>query len=463
MTKLLANFRQNIKFILSLVATAGVIVSAAYAGNTYVYDDLGRLVQVTYNTGQVTKFAYDPAGNRRTVTVQNTNVPPTAIDDSVSTNEDTPIEFNPRSNDTDPNNDPLTISNVTAGLNGNAVVTSDKLRIIYTPNANYNGSDVIQYTINDGRGGTATGNVNITIIPVNDPPNAVNDTKSTNEDTAITFDPRLNDTDLETPNTSLTITAKTNGQHGSVAIVGAGTQLKYTPNANFNGQDTFTYTISDGTLTDTATVTMNVIAVNDAPNAVTDSLVTLYQTAKSITVTLNDTDVENDPLTITAKTNGGKGIVTITDSINGVVKYTPNAGATGPDSFTYTISDGNGGTDVGTVNVTIGDPPLNQPPIVQDETLVIDEFQQGVVFPLANDSDPENDPLTIASWTSSSANISVSYDAAQKKFTITGFSAGLYSVDYMVSDGHDAEHGGPVQGTVTVDVRPGNPCGPLGC
>ena len=154
----------------------------------------------------------------------------------------------------------------------------------------------------------------------------------------------------------------TQGANGTVTF--AGGSVTYTPNANFNGSDSFTYTVSDGNGgTDTATVNVTVNPVNDAPVANNDSATTDEDTPVTVNVVANDTDVEGDTLTVSAVTQGANGTVTFA---GGCVTYTPNGNFNGSDSFTYTVSDGNGGTDTATVNVTVN--PVNDAPVAADDS-----------------------------------------------------------------------------------------------
>src|SRR5437667_12581838 len=123
---------------------------------------------------------------------------------------------------------------------------------------------------------------------------------------------------------TLTVTAITQGTHGSVAITGGGTGVSYTPAANFFGTDTFTYTVSDGNGgIDTATVTVTVTNVEDAPDAVDDAATIAEDSgANAIDVRANDTDVDGDTLTVTAITQGTHRSVAITDGVT-VLSYTP--------------------------------------------------------------------------------------------------------------------------------------------
>ncbi|NNE86398.1 MAG: tandem-95 repeat protein [Alphaproteobacteria bacterium] len=189
----------------------------------------------------------------------------------------------------------------------------------------------------------------------NNAPTAVNDAPTTAEDTAVIVSVLSNDSDPE--NDPLTITAVTQGANGSVVNNGDGT-VTYTANADYNGADSFTYTIDDGNGgTDTATVNVTVTAVNDGPIAVNDAPATTANTAVIVSVLTNDSDPEGDTLTITGITQGTNG--TVVNNGDGTVTYTPNASYVGADSFTYTIDDGNGGTDTATVNVTVSGSVLN--------------------------------------------------------------------------------------------------------
>ena len=163
----------------------------------------------------------------------------------------------------------------------------------------------------------------------------------------------------------LTVTAATS-PNGTVVINPDGT-ITFTPAPNFNGPTTITYTISDGNGgTATATVNVTVNAVNDAPVANPSNATTNEDTPVIVPVLANDTDVDGDPLTVTAATapNG-----TIAINPDGTVTYTPNANFNGTDTITYTISDGQGGFSTSTVTVTVGSvndaptqPPLRRKP-----------------------------------------------------------------------------------------------------
>ncbi len=185
----------------------------------------------------------------------------------------------------------------------------------------------------------------------NDNPVAGDDSATVDEDSINNaIDVLANDEDVDAD--TLTITGVTQGANGAVTFTATG--VSYTPNADFFGSDTFTYTISDGNGgTDSATVNVTVTPVNDDPVALDDSAtVNEDSTNNAIDVLANDHDGvdSGETLTVTAVTQRRER----RGDVHGTgVSYTPNADFFGSDSFTYTISDGNGGTDTATVNVTV--------------------------------------------------------------------------------------------------------------
>ncbi|MCG3159248.1 MAG: hypothetical protein JMDDDDMK_00234 [Acidobacteria bacterium] len=281
------------------------------------------------------------------INVTAVNDPPAAVNDSYSTNEDTMLNIaapGALSNDTDVEGNPLTAIIMTGPANG-ALTLNANGSFIYAPNANFNGGDSFTYRANDGAANSNTVTVTITIAAVNDAPDAVNDSATTDEGAPITISALSNDTDVD--GDTLSVTNVTQPANGTAAINGNGT-ITYTPNANFSGANSFTYTISDGAGgADTATVNVLVVAVNGNPVARPDAAVTPENTPVDISVLANDTDPDGDALTVISVTQGAYGSVAINP--NGTVKYTPNPNTYGTDSFTYTVSDGQGGTATGAV------------------------------------------------------------------------------------------------------------------
>jgi len=287
------------------------------------------------------------------ITITPINDPPNANDDVTTVPEDsTNNQINVLTNDNDIDGDNLTIVSVTTPNHGVASA-EDGDYVYYTPDPNYNGQDQFSYTITDGSGSTDTATVYITITPVNDPPNAIDDYASVPEDsTNNQIDVIANDNDIDGDN--IDITSVTQPTHGTTTYTAD--YVYYTPNTDYTGPDQFTYTISDGQGgTDTATVYITVGGVNDPPNAVADTTtVTEDSTNNQINVLTNDNDPDGDNLTIVSVTTPNHGVAS-TDG--NYTFYTPNPNYNGQDQFSYTIIDGNGGTDNALVNITIT--PIN--------------------------------------------------------------------------------------------------------
>ncbi len=376
-----------------------------------------------------------------TLTVAPVNDVPVANPSTAATNEDTPVVLTPLANDSDADGDPLTVTAASAA-NGTVTILPDGT-VGYVPNANFNGTDVVTYTISDGKGGTATSTVTVTVNPVNDVPVAVNDNATTPEDSPVTIPLLANDSDAD--GNPLTVTAATS-PNGSVVINPDGT-VTFTPNPNFNGPTTITYTISDGQGgTATATIAVNVTPVNDPPVARPDTATTPEDTPVVITPLTNDSDVDGNPLTVTTATapNG-----TVTINPDGTIRYVPDANFNGVDTITYTVSDGRGGTSTTTVTVTVT--PVNDPPIARNDVFVMDEDTTARIPVLANDNDPDGDPLTVTAASSPNGTVVINPDGTVS-FTPNRDFFGPATITYTISDGR----GGTATATVTVDVRNAN-------
>lgn len=199
-------------------------------------------------------------------------------------------------------------------------------------------------------------------------PTAVDDSATVAEDSpATSIDVLLNDTPAVDPIDPSTVVISSPAVSG-LAIANADGTVSYTPNPNFNGADSFNYTVRDtgGNLSNAASVTVTVTPVNDNPVALDDAAsVAQDSSGNSIDVLANDTDVDGDALTISgvgATDNGG---TATTDGAT--ISYTPLAGFNGVETFSYDISDGNGGSATATVTVTVNAAPLNQPPVANDD------------------------------------------------------------------------------------------------
>jgi VCBS repeat-containing protein/surface protein len=338
-------------------------------------------------------YTVTSSGVTETATVNVTVKPIVDIaDDTDTTNEDTAVTTDILTNDNFAGNPSIT--SITQATNGTVVINRDDT-ITYTPDADFNGSDSYTYTVTSG-GVTETATVNVTVKPVVD---IADDTDTTNEDTVITTNVLANDsfrgladttdilenvpfeetaevTEEELPNDNFagatSVTSVTQGANGTV-VINEDYTVTYTPDADFNGSDSYTYTVTSGGVTEAATVN---VTVNSIVDIVNDAETTNEDTAVTTSVLANDAFAGNPSITsITRATNG-----TVVINRDNTVTYTPDADFNGSDSYTYTVTSG-GVTETATVNVTVK-------PVVDiaDDTDTTNEDTVITTNVLANDS-----------------------------------------------------------------------------
>jgi VCBS repeat-containing protein len=375
------------------------------------------------------------------VTVNAVNDAPVATGDVAVTDEDTKVTVNVLGNDGDVDGDSLTVTAASAA-HGTVTINGDGT-LIYAPTANYNGADTISYSISDGKGGTASASVSVTVNSVNDAPVAKNDTATVNEDSVVRIAVLANDSDVDGDKLSVT---GASAEHGTVIVNKSGT-IDYMPGTNYNGPDTITYTVSDGNGgTSTATVSVTVNPVNDQPTAGGDTAVTDEDIPVIINVLANDGDIDGDALSVTGASalHGG-----VTINGNGSLTYTPSANYNGPDTITYTISDGHGGSATAAVAVTVNS--VNDTPVAGNDAVSVDE-DNGITFGvLSNDSDVDNDALTVTGATAGHGDIIVNSNNTLTYVPNPNFN-GTDTVTYTIDDGH----GGTATAMVTITVNPVN-------
>ncbi|MDT3680315.1 MAG: DUF4082 domain-containing protein [Burkholderiaceae bacterium] len=288
---------------------------------------------------------------------------PIANPDSFSFAEDAVLTLLPgqlTSNDTDPENDPLTVTAVGSATNG--TVRMDSGSIVFTPSTNFNGSAGFAYTLSDGRG-SATGSVGLAVTPVNDAPVANADAGfSTPFETALSLPVATllgNDTDVD--GDVLSIDSVGTAVNGAVALDAAGGLVVFTPAAGYAGPASFAYTIRDpASAPATAVVSLVVGAAgNQAPNAVADIATTDEDHPVTINVLANDSDPEGNPLAVALlDLTGTQGTVRI--NTDNTISYDPagafqslEPGQQASDTFSYRLSDGQGATATASVSVTV--------------------------------------------------------------------------------------------------------------
>ena len=288
---------------------------------------------------------------------------------------------------------------------------------------------------------------------------AANDTFNFDEDSSNNSLAVLdNDTIVAGSNAVLTLQSLgTPSRGGTVSIASDSKRVIYTPAANINGQETFTYNVRDQTgATASATVTVQLRAVNDNPVAVNDSLGTVKTTDRDvfIPVLANDTlgPDTGETLTVTqVGTPNQGGTVRLATGGSGVI-YNPRGGFTGNETFTYTITDGNGGTSTATVTVTVS--PAVPPPTVVGESFTIIEDAAAAEFNVLSNDVPAQtgDTLSITDAKSSNGTATITSNGTRLTFAPKANFAGQELVVYTVR----SSNGGLANGTATFTVTPVN-------
>lgn len=379
------------------------------------------------------------------VTINSVNDPPVldGADISASVDEDHPVTIDVLGHFSDPDGDPITITDVTQPPYG-TVVINENGTVTFTPSSNYNGQESFEVTVSDNNGGTSTATVNLTVNPVPDAPviSGNLDNITVNEDSSVDIAILANAYDPD--GDSISLTSVTQPSHGTVSLNENGT-VTYTPSANYNGPDTFDFTISDSTgLATNGTVHIQVIAVNDAPITSSSSVTTNEETP--VPITLDATDVDNDPLTFAVISQPQHGTVSVSGN---VATYTPATDYFGIDSFTFQADDGSTGSNIATVTITVVN--VNDAPVANDDYVAFHGWAPVTVQVLANDFDADGDSLSISSTTAPShGNVTVNSDNSVTYTPENGY-VGQDSFAYTISDGQGGTASATVHLAVNVD------------
>ncbi|EJG1175732.1 tandem-95 repeat protein [Vibrio parahaemolyticus] len=297
------------------------------------------------------------------------------------------------SNVDDEDKDTLSVENLIIDKGNGTLVDNGDGTWTFTPQIDDDTEVSFTFDIIDDEDLVVSGSANLDILPINDAPNAKNDVITTEEDTAVTIDVLVNDSDVEGDVLSIQ-SASVPSEQGSVDIVDG--KLVFTPAENFNGEATITYIVTDGDLTDEAKVTVTVTPVNDSPVAVDDTTSIQEDTAVTIDVLTNDTDVDGDTLSIqSASVPSDQGTVEIVD---GKLVFTPAENFNGDAEITYTVTDGQL-TDEAKVTVTVN--PVNDAPIIKVdavESITEDAVNTDTVVATltVRDTDTPEDQLTVS-------------------------------------------------------------------
>ncbi|MFO0744226.1 MAG: Ig-like domain-containing protein [Myxococcota bacterium] len=308
--------------------------------------------------------------------------PPTASDDAVTTPEDHAVTVDVGVND----DDALEVVAIATPPTHGVATLDESGTITYTPSGDFHGSDSFAYRSCDAHDQCATATVTVSVTPVPDAPIANDDAASTPNATPVTLDLLANDTDPD--GDALTVANVTNPAHGTVTLAGV-----YTPAEGFDGIDGFDYTACDASgLCDTAHATITVgQGVNHGPVGHDDTATVDEDGHATIDVIDNDVDPDGDNLDVTEVSDPDHGTAVI--DADGNITYTPDPDYAGQDDFTYVVCDTEGAC--ATVSVTITVTPENDAPVAIDDHATTPKDTPVTIAALANDFDPDGDPLSV--------------------------------------------------------------------
>ncbi|HCG8423137.1 TPA: tandem-95 repeat protein [Vibrio parahaemolyticus] len=393
----------------------------------------------------LTFTATDPSGESISQTVNFTVAPVVDIvADTATVVEDTPTIIKVLGNDTFEGTDKVVSLDTNNGpANGTVSVNPDG-SVTYTPNDNYHGADSFTYIVTSG-GVSESTTVSVDVTPVNDAPVAKDDIATTQEDTAVTIDVLPNDTDVDGDKLSIQSASVPEAQ-GKVEIVDG--KLVFTPAENFNGDAEITYTLTDGALTDQATVKVTVNAVNDMPvveSNIADQALTEDFTPYTIDLNTAFSDVDNVDGELTFSVSGNSNIQVAI--VNGIATITPTADWNGSETLTFTATDPSGESISQTVNFTVA--PVAD--IVADSVTVVEDTPT-IIKVLGNDTFEGDDKVVSLDTNNGPANGTVSINPdGSVTYTPNDNYHGTDSFTYIVTSGGVSE-----STTVNVDVTPVN-------
>lgn len=411
-------------------------------------------------------------------------VPPTPVPDVFTVlNDDSVHSLSVLTNDVDINNAiPLTVTAVTSQANGDGMTEAGGTVVIgtdamgnsivnYTAPAGFIGPDSFQYTITNTNGvaSTTPGIVTIIVSPIAAPPVALPDVFTTVvNSTDNSLNVLSNDVDLAGGGLSITdITPTTTIPAGSVGTFSVGTNaagddvIVYTPAAGFIGVETLTYEITDANgTTGTGVVTISVLPVAAPPVALPDVAIAMTNTTSMIDPLLNDVDLSGGGLTITSvssmmTTPGSAGGTVTTDGT--LITYTPPANFIGVETLEYSIVDGNGGTSMSTIVVTVLGVPTAPPPVAVPDVAIVEQNSSANLIDVAgNDIDTAGGGLTVLSGTSMltipmDQAGTVTVENGQLSYTPATNFFGVETLNYVIQD----SNGTTAMGSVVVTVTPG--------
>jgi len=345
---------------------------------------------------------------------------PTVQNIAFTTPEDIPKTF--AFMGSEPQNYALTYSISTQPQHGTVSVSGGAAT--YTPNANYNGADTFYYLATSTSGNSNIGTVVATITPVDDEPNTMDVTATTDEDNAVDITLQFEEVDGD----NIQFNVVNNPSNGNVTI--SGTTATYTPNQDWNGTDTFNFEVVDASsksILNTATATITVNSINDAPVANSMSVSTNENRMMQLDITLDVTDVDGDNLTYAIVSDVSDGTTSLSGS---TVTYTPNQDWNGEDTFTFKANDGTVDSNTATVTITVD--AVNDAPVVSNVTASTDE--DVTVNITLTGTDIEGDALTYSTVSNPSGG-SVTISGETAAYTPNQDWNGVDTFTYQANDG----------------------------
>ena len=404
--------------------------------------DASGSVSITY---EVCDVAVSCDSAEVVVLVRAVNDPPEATDDLLEVVEDTSVSVDVLANDNDVDGDALELVSVSEASDGVAAIVDGA--VAYTPAADWCGSDEFGYSVADPDGLLATAMVFVLVGCVPDAPLALDDVSSTDEDVPVVIGVLGNDSDVDGDLDAGSVSIVELPSFGSVQVQ-SDAALLYSPAGDAHGTDSFVYEVCDVTgLCDTASVTVEVRPVNDAPVAAGDEISTPEDMAAVVEVLANDVDVDGDTLSVEIMDAPAEGSVEVLG--DGTVRYTPGPDFNGSDEFSYQVCDVPGQCDDASVSVIVE--AVNDAPVANADAYLADSGVELLVEApgvLTNDIDVDGDPLVAVLVDVPPFGDVVLADDGGFSFTTALGECGLASFTYSASDA--TESSVPVD--VTVDV-----------
>lgn len=390
----------------------------------------------------VSKDNPEGGGPQLIVSYEIPNEPPVAVNDTSATKEETAVQISVLKNDYDSDGSLVPSSITIIDSTGNGTLAAGRTGIVtYTPDKDFFGNDAFSYTVQDNDGATSnTAKVIIYVNPINDPPVAYNDSGTTDEDQDVIIDILSNDEDDHGLDiSSVNITDKP--ANGSITNIDEKTgAVIYSPDDNYYGEDTFSYTVRDdsGAVSNKATVTIKINSVNDNPVAENDSGAVNEDGSVAIDVLSNDTDIDGSidfsSLQITESASHG---TTTINTETGEITYQPDHNYFGSDGFSYMVDD-NDGAASNTAVVSVIIHSVNDAPVANNDQVNTEEDTPVIISPVTNDSDIDG-ILVLASVTitnnPSNGNITnINSETGQVTYAPQSGFNGLDSFNYTIED-----------------------------